>query len=227
MMGVIDLFGNLYAVAASVFPAVLIFFVIRWRTGKQDRREPFKKLAKIIVFAIYVYLVFSVTGAGTIYEIGSYPELIRLDEISWRLFDSEGGLTYILNIIMCVPFGFLVPFIWEKVRFKGTVCAGFLFSFLIEASQLLNRRNSAVDDLLMNTIGAAIGCLVFLLYRQMYVHLFHRSSKNKNICIRFLDQERQVLKYEHLLYIAGMFLGHFLLYDWRGYVWLFYDYYYK
>lgn len=225
MLEVINMLGSLYAVAASVLPAVIIFFIIRWRMKKQDQREPLKKLAKIVVFAIYVYLVFSVTGSGTIYEIGCYPELIRMDEISWRLFDSDGGLTYVLNIIMCVPFGFLVPFIWEKVKFKGTVCAGFLFSLLIELSQLLNRRNSAVDDLLMNTIGAAIGCLIYMVYRQMYLHLFRGASKN--ICIRFLDQERQVLKYEHLLYIAGMFLGHFLLYNWRGYIWLFYDYYYK
>ena len=225
MMKIINMLGNLYAVAASVLPAVIIFFVIRWRMGKQDRKEPLKKLAKIVIFALYVYMVFSVTGSGTIYDIGCYPELVRMDEISWRFFDSDGGITYILNIIMCVPFGFLVPFIWEKVKFKGTVFAGFLFSFMIEASQLLNRRNSAVDDLLMNTIGAAVGCLIYMVYRQMYQHLFHGSSKN--ICIRFLNQEHPVLRYEHLLYIAGMFLGHFLLYNWRGYVLLFSDYYYR
>lgn len=221
----ITILGYIYPLLTLVLPTLILFFVLKRHGTKDGNAAPAKKLIKILIFTLYIYLVFTVTGAGTIYEIGNYPELIRLDEITWKLFDSNGGSTYILNIIMCVPFGFLVPLIWKRVTLAGTIGSGFLLSFMIEASQLLNRRNSAVDDLLMNTIGAAIGYLLYLVYRQVYRYLYKKSPRNP-LC-RFLAQEPQVVKYEHLLYVIGMFAGHFLLYNWRGYIVLFYDYYFQ
>ena len=41
-------------------------------------------------------------------------------------FSSEGAMTYILNIIMFMPLGFLLPLIWENFRnAKKVVLMGF------------------------------------------------------------------------------------------------------
>ena len=53
-------------------------------------------------------------GIGTIWDLIAYGKLdnsINLIPIS-----SEGAMTYILNIIMFMPFGFLLPLIWKNFR---------------------------------------------------------------------------------------------------------------
>ena len=201
---------RLYELLATVLPALIVFLLLRRYAHKNELVYPLKKLSMILLFALYVFMVFDVTGAGTIYEIGKYPELIRWEEISLVPFASGGALTHVLNIIMLMPLGILVPLIWPQARsLKAVLGCGFLFSVLIECSQLLNRRNSAVDDLLMNTLGAVMGYLLYLLFARIF-------SKR-------LGPGTQAIRAEHLVYLGTMFLGHFLLFDWRMLVRLFYD----
>ena len=75
---------------------------------------------------------------------------------------SISPLGYGLNVVMFVPFGFLVPLIWRKrEKFWQVFAAGLGFSLLIELSQLLCYRGTDVDDLIMNTLGAIVGFLLF------------------------------------------------------------------
>lgn len=76
-----------------------------------------------------------------------------------------------LNIIMMVPFGFLLPLI-KKRGLVRTVLATFLFSLLIESTQLLSvwfgsaaTRIFDVTDLITNTLGGLIGFLLFIILR--------------------------------------------------------------
>ena len=68
---------------------------------------------------IYVYLVFSVTGIGSIWEMISKGGLIatlQQANISLIPFQSDGIFTYVMNIIMLMPLGFLLPYIWKNFR---------------------------------------------------------------------------------------------------------------
>ena len=74
----------------------------------------------------------------------------------------------VLNILMFVPLGYLLPKLGFKAKekckplfFKVTL-VGFICSMLIETTQLIFRCGIfEVDDLIKNTMGAAIGCCVF------------------------------------------------------------------
>ena len=100
-----------------------------------------------LYFLIYIWMVFQgdgdrASGRYTKNGYGSY---------SWGVnfvpFDSI-GIGYILNIIMCMPLGFLLPLIWEDCRKLGkTVLIGAGFSLLIEITQLFNYRATDIDDL--------------------------------------------------------------------------------
>lgn len=46
-------------------------------------------------------------------------------------------------------------------------CPGFGLSLVIELSQLLNNRRTDIDDLILNTLGAALG---YALWRVMHLH---------------------------------------------------------
>ena len=90
--------------------------------------------------------------------------------ISLTLFETLGGPhdnAYVIeNILLFIPFGFLVPKMWKCLR-RIPVCvfAGFCLSLTIEITQLLTQRGHfQVDDILMNTIGAGVGAL-FGLFR--------------------------------------------------------------
>lgn len=74
---------------------------------------------------------------------------------------SIGVATGMLNILLFVPFGF-----FARLRTGAAwraVAAGLCLSFVIEASQLLvPGRETALSDLLANTIGAAVGAALAL-----------------------------------------------------------------
>ena len=106
---------------------------------------------------LYCYLaVKKVAGIGTIWDLISHEKLDST--INLIPFSSEGFATYILNIIMFMPLGFLLPLIWRRYREMGrTVLTGFCMSLSIELSQLFCLRVTDIDDLTMNTLGTAVG----------------------------------------------------------------------
>lgn len=69
------------------------------------------------------------------------------------------------NIILFIPMGFFIPFIWEKInQLKKALAIGLLCSFSIELSQYLislllgfNYKVTDVDDIFLNIFGFAIG----------------------------------------------------------------------
>ena len=68
------------------------------------------------------------------------------------------------NVIGFIPYGFILPVIAHKCR-KGTfiISSGFALSLLVETVQLFARVGCFdVDDLILNTLGAAIGYLLFV-----------------------------------------------------------------
>ena len=84
------------------------------------------------------------------------------------------------NIVLFIPMGFFIPFIWKsKNNFRKALSIGILCSFSIELLQYIislllgfNYKVTDVDDILLNTLGFIIG---FLLYK-----LFQRSFISKN-----------------------------------------------
>lgn len=146
------------------------------------------------------------TGIGTIWDIIAYKEV--MGGFNFIPFSSEGFLTYLLNIVMLMPFGFLVPFIWREYRNFGKVfLAGFGFSLLIEVIQIFSRRLSDIDDLMMNTLGACVGYFIWIVYSNLF-RLKDKYLKNKAKITGFS-------KAEPIAYVVLGILGVFLLYNWR------------
>lgn len=82
------------------------------------------------------------------------------------------------NILIFIPFGALLPALVRRLRgFWKTVLTGFAFSLCVETTQLITGLGCFdIDDMILNTAGAAVGYLVFavaLCYRNFCV-------RNKN-----------------------------------------------
>ena len=80
------------------------------------------------------------------------------------------------NIVIFMPFGFLVPILGRKKRkFWFTALASFELSLSVECIQLVTKTGCFdVDDILLNTIGGVLGYIVFVV-----CNLLRRRNERK------------------------------------------------
>ncbi len=147
----IDCFSSIiFVVPAIIFLQYAIF-----------KQRNFNQFIAVLVFAIYSLAVFSVVGipaTGT-FHVDFGFNLIPIIDIVNSPFDYIKNT--ILNIILFMPLGFLVPAIWENFRsIKKMVFMGLAVSISIEILQIFSHRLTDIDDLITNTAGTIIGyCL--------------------------------------------------------------------
>lgn len=72
------------------------------------------------------------------------------------------------NVGIFLPIGFFPALLWRRPRWWKSGLIGFLASFTVEFIQLFIGRGTDADDLILNTLGALCGYLVFLLLRRRF-----------------------------------------------------------
>lgn len=194
-----------YELAATLLPFALAF----WLSGRLGRKRglaptPPRTALLMGIWALYTAGVFSVTGAGTLFNWRTYGLRLDVGQLNLIPFSQDIDVVgYALNVVLFVPFGFLLPCIWPRLRrTRRLLPAGFGFSLLIELSQTLNNRSTDVDDLILNTLGALCGLLAF--------RLLHRKKRNGE------SGAEKDPDWGPAVWLAVLFLGRFLLFDELG-----------
>ncbi|MBQ8559333.1 MAG: VanZ family protein [Tyzzerella sp.] len=165
-------FITLGIIVVVLIGAILLVYNLIAKFRKQKKVSiPIGRLLLYAVFIIYIVVVVGATMlrysmhsySGEIGEI--YPLFYSYKE-AWNHFSAREWRNIILNIMMFVPFGFLLPLVSKKFQvFWKTYLAGFLFTFLIEMTQLLlNLGICELDDLMNNTVGTMIGYGLYRLF---------------------------------------------------------------
>ena len=97
------------------------------------------------------------------------PQLVPIWNLVMNLRDGDRALATLAgaagNVALFLPLGFLLPLLAPRLdRLWRTVGTGFALSAAIELSQVAfpGVRRADVNDVLLNTLGAAVG---FLAYR--------------------------------------------------------------
>ena len=123
----------------------------------------------LYLIALVYFLFFSEGYDRNVTRTVYHYNLIPFREIR-RFWDNRAVLGFIPvftnlagNVLAFFPFGFFLPPITRyKATFGFTVAMTFLFSLLVECIQLLTKVGCFdVDDMIMNTAGGFIGCMVF------------------------------------------------------------------
>ena len=83
----------------------------------------------------------------------------------------------ILNVGLYVPLGLAMPFICKKTSLLKVFLTGLSVSFLIEFGQFFIGRESEMDDLLCNTLGAVAGYLLYLMIRKLFPRFAENGKK--------------------------------------------------
>lgn len=130
-----------------LIPVILIFQLFR-------KNKCFYQVCLVVLFTCFLTGIFVTTRVPAINElvVDASINIIPFIDIINTPFQ------YILNIILFVPIGFISPLIWNRFyKAKNTILLGFVLSLFIEIMQIFTFRNTDIDDLIMNTLGTAIG----------------------------------------------------------------------
>lgn len=189
-----------YEILSALVPFLMVFVLVRNTQKRKGISYTRYSFLAMVVFAVYMFGVYHFTGAGTIYDGLMYQFEWRQDQINLIPFSNDiDAAAYFLNVVLFVPLGLLAPIIWQKMNKLTTLLAtSFLFTFLIEASQLLNNRRTDIDDILLNVFGAILGFGFF--------KLFDKITKSK-------FQVKNPIVAELPIAILVVFLGRFLLFN--------------
>ncbi|UFJ42311.1 VanZ family protein [Brevibacillus humidisoli] len=115
-----------------------------------------------------IYLVFEPFHFVLPGSHASSVSLLPFDEITAQIRRNFHLALFYLggNVLLFVPFGFLIPLLLPDRRtFLRVTADGFLCSLGIELSQYLFTfsRSADVDDVIFNTIGTAMGYVFYRL----------------------------------------------------------------
>ncbi len=152
-----------------------------------DRHYRKLRALSLVFFGIYIalmiyFLFFAEMLGRTDAERTYHYNLVLFREIKRFIVYRDILGTYAVvanlfgNVVAFVPFGFFVPILMNRKKHPVIVILyGAEISLAVEIIQLVTKTGSCdVDDLLLNTIGVAVGYLGYEIFRA-----FHQKSKRK------------------------------------------------
>lgn len=104
--------------------------------------------------------------------------------MSWDLFSTWGTTemshAFVLeNIILFIPFGFLLPLVFRPARhIRIMILAALLYSTCIEVTQVITKMGyGQIDDIVTNVLGAGVGYNIWLLiFQDHYLKLIQHKD---------------------------------------------------
>ncbi len=159
------------------------------------RRKQKIRRTGLILFLVYLALLFYFLFFAEWYDraparhTGYSANLMPFREIGryWharaRLPGRVVFLNLLGNVIGFLPFGFFLPVIDRRLMRRGVlvILLGALLSLCVELIQLITLTGSFdVDDILLNTLGTALGYLLFRILNTLIRRADILGEKNKN-----------------------------------------------
>jgi len=149
----------------GLWPMLLLFIIVISSIRIMDIILNKKKLVlhqdlMNLMFIIYLFLLFQLV---TTTDFESYSNnFIPFREIMrYRIDSSLFYRNVIGNIILFVPFGYLVSYYVKKPKYYGILFLTFITSLSTEVIQMYIGRSFDIDDILLNFVGGLIGFLIF------------------------------------------------------------------
>ncbi len=149
------------------------------------RKVGTKRKVMIGLFVVYITLALSVTlfpiPFQEIYLSGYEYNFIPFKSIADSI---NSGLRLALtsvagNVILTMPFGFLITLLKNNKKFLNVLIFVVAFSLAIELTQLVigigigyRYRNVDIDDLILNTAGGIIGYAIYKLAPRKILNIF-------------------------------------------------------
>ena len=145
--------NKIIEILISMFLLIPVFSVLNI-----TRFHSIKKITQYFVFATYLAAVYLFVGLPTL-QFMRFDLSLTLMPFLPMIADFKNT---ILNIILFIPLGIMLPFLWKKYNtLSETLIFGFSMSLAIELLQILTYRATDINDFIANTVGAVLGYFVF------------------------------------------------------------------
>lgn len=147
-----------YLAAVDLVPAAVLMIPFYWIMERFCFHNS-KKSVFCCLLSCYLGVVYVLVGLPTVTYIR--PEMnLNLIPILPMAEDLKNS---VLNVVLFVPLGMMLPLGWRKFQEKYHA-VGFAFgiSLCIELLQMLTFRTTDVNDLITNTVGAYLGYLAIM-----------------------------------------------------------------
>ncbi len=175
----------------------LLYFLIfyrRWRKRSRATLLVNTTMYIYLAFVLYFTLMPILTSLPFIFN-HSYVPMNLEPFIDVTLSRGDYIRQIILNIIMTIPFGFLLPLtsrykISPSRGFLRTIFCTFLLSFCIEVIQplLSSSRSSDITDVITNVLGGMIGYVAYLALLPLTTRVLRPLRENR---IDLRDENRE------------------------------------
>lgn len=163
-----DVPSSLYEILSILFCVCIIAFFIIYSWEKAIKAS-LRVLLWEYVFLIYSFTVFFRSSVDKIWHNFSPFWSYR------AYYEGENASLLpeiIMNIVGFIPLGFLLGSSFQKLRWWQIILAGLLISVSIEALQYFFKLGIAeFDDVFNNTLGVAIGYILFEITNIIYKKL--------------------------------------------------------
>ncbi len=142
-----------------------VVFFKKWRQQGMDRLFINTLMYVYLSFVLYFTLMPVVVSLPFLFNHPYVPMSLTPFE-DYLLGRGDTVRQIALNVLMTVPFGFLLPLVKKRGLLSCALWTLGL-SLCIELLQPLvnGTRSSDVTDLITNTAGGVLGCLLYLLFR--------------------------------------------------------------
>lgn len=155
----------------------IIILLFLW-LSKKRRSFDLKQGVCEFFFTAYLISVLKITGiiGMTFYLKDVLHGLFQLNLIP---FVGSSLKMILLNFLLFVPYGFLLPIVFNerKWSWKQALFIGFLSTITIEILQIFGGRFVEIDDIITNTFGTLTGFIIFSSMKRVLC----RDSRKKGI----------------------------------------------
>ena len=158
-----------FVYVAAVYTA--IYLLIRTAVSIRNKKVDWKRERLHILMYINLLVILYFTFSPLVLD----PDEIfncKINLLPFVYLTDYDNRTHMImnifgNILMFVPTGIILPILYKRMNnFFKVAGTGFLISLAIEICQLpFADRTSDVDDLIMNTLGAATGFVIYIIVK--------------------------------------------------------------
>lgn len=158
-----------------IVPALILYFLYLKKVG---RKQNIFHITAVFLFCYYLFGILTVTGIGYTSTMSFRPRISLIPFVDMI----SGPIDTMLNVVLFVPFGFFLPFLYKKYHhIKPVVLTGFLFSLSVEIVQMFGWGSTDINDLITNTIGACLGYFVYYLLSKALPNNLRKQLQSKSI----------------------------------------------
>lgn len=167
--------SEFYTIIDGIWPMLLIFIVVLstirivYIFEKGEKFVLYKEFFSLL-FIIYILLLFGMVTNTDIQSVSNnfmpFREILRYE------FGSKYFLWNVVgNIIIFLPFGFIVSLILDSAKVNKPLLITFITSMTIELVQMYIGRSFDIDDIILNCLGGILGFLLYIGLTAIKKHL--------------------------------------------------------